>query len=81
VQSENKCPRNKAAGSIAFAAEPKRAKAVLDSILADKSPLVEQLACLRLRLLQERSQLAVLGQFKRGKSTFINALLGAPVLY
>ena len=28
----------------------------------------------------ERLQLAVLGQFKRGKSTFINALLGAAVL-
>jgi GTP-binding protein EngB required for normal cell division len=32
------------------------------------------------RLLGERLQLAVLGQFKRGKSTFLNALLGAPLL-
>ena len=32
------------------------------------------------RLDQERLQLAVLGQFKRGKSTFINALLGDDVL-
>jgi GTP-binding protein EngB required for normal cell division len=35
---------------------------------------------LRQRLREERCHLAVLGQFKRGKSTLINALLGAPVL-
>jgi GTP-binding protein EngB required for normal cell division len=35
---------------------------------------------LRARLLDERLQIAVLGQFKRGKSTFLNALLGRPVL-
>jgi GTP-binding protein EngB required for normal cell division len=35
---------------------------------------------LRERLVQERLQLAVLGQFKRGKSTFLNALMGAPLL-
>jgi GTP-binding protein EngB required for normal cell division len=35
---------------------------------------------LRERLINERLQLAVLGQFKRGKSTFLNALLGAPLL-
>jgi GTP-binding protein EngB required for normal cell division len=35
---------------------------------------------LRERLERSRLQIAVLGQFKRGKSTFINALLGAPVL-
>ena len=38
------------------------------------------LASLRERLAQERLQVAVLGQFKRGKSTFLNALLGDPVL-
>ena len=32
------------------------------------------------RLREGRFHLAVLGQFKRGKSTFVNALLGAPVL-
>jgi GTP-binding protein EngB required for normal cell division len=32
------------------------------------------------RLRGGRFQLAVLGQFKRGKSTFINALIGAPLL-
>ncbi|HUJ70873.1 MAG TPA: dynamin family protein [Verrucomicrobiae bacterium] len=35
---------------------------------------------LQQRLQEERCHLAVLGQFKRGKSTLINALLGAPVL-
>ncbi len=35
---------------------------------------------LRERLQNERFHLAVLGQFKRGKSTFINALLGEEIL-
>jgi GTP-binding protein EngB required for normal cell division len=35
---------------------------------------------LRQRVREERCHLAVLGQFKRGKSTLVNALLGAPVL-
>lgn len=39
-----------------------------------------RLAGLRRRLREERCHLAVLGQFKRGKSTLVNALLGAPVL-
>jgi GTP-binding protein EngB required for normal cell division len=39
-----------------------------------------RLAGMRQRLREERCHLAVLGQFKRGKSTLINALLGAPVL-
>jgi hypothetical protein len=32
------------------------------------------------RLIEERFNLAVLGQFKRGKSTLLNALLGEPLL-
>ena len=47
---------------------------------AASSPLVVRCTSLRDRLEGDRLQLAVLGQFKRGKSTFINALLGAPVL-
>jgi GTPase SAR1 family protein len=35
---------------------------------------------LRQRLREQRCHLAVLGQFKRGKSTLVNALLGAPAL-
>jgi predicted GTPase len=43
-------------------------------------PLLASLDVLRERLRASRFHLAVLGQFKRGKSTFINALLGAPIL-
>jgi len=39
-----------------------------------------RLLALRDRLREQRLQFAVLGQFKRGKSTFLNALLGEPVL-
>lgn len=39
-----------------------------------------KLEALKERLLQERFHLAVLGQFKRGKSTLLNALLGAELL-
>ena len=35
---------------------------------------------MRDRVQHERLQIAVIGQFKRGKSTFVNALIGAPVL-
>lgn len=41
---------------------------------------VRWLDALRARLREQRLHLAVLGQFKRGKSTLINALPGAPVL-
>ncbi len=40
----------------------------------------EQLGGLRERLAEGRFHLAILGQFKRGKSTLINALLGEAVL-
>jgi predicted GTPase len=45
-----------------------------------QAQLLERLDGLRQRLAAERFQLAVLGQFKRGKSTLLNALLGADVL-
>jgi GTPase SAR1 family protein len=57
-----------------------RAKLLLDTCLEPQSPILMQLSKLRERLAHERFQLAVLGQFKRGKSTFVNALLGAPLL-
>jgi GTPase SAR1 family protein len=54
------------------------------ALLPDPSPAQERnlrrLEELRQRLATERFQLAVLGQFKRGKSTLLNALLGVPVL-
>lgn len=43
-------------------------------------PALHALVTLRKRLLESRLQVAVLGQFKRGKSTFINALLRASLL-
>ena len=54
--------------------------AAIEASVGPKSPLVVRCTSLRDRLEGDRLQLAVLGQFKRGKSTFINALLGAPVL-
>jgi ribosome biogenesis GTPase A len=39
-----------------------------------------RIAELQRRLAEERFHLAVLGQFKRGKSTILNALLGEPLL-
>ena len=48
--------------------------------MRQNSPLLIRFRRLHRRLEQERLQLAVLGQFKRGKSTFINALLGDDVL-
>jgi GTP-binding protein EngB required for normal cell division len=52
----------------------------LQAGVGDNAGLIRRLAGLRKRLQDDRLQLAVLGQFKRGKSTFINALLGAPLL-
>jgi Dynamin family len=56
------------------------AVAAVKASVGPESPLVARCTSLRNRLEGDRLQLAVLGQFKRGKSTFINALLGAPVL-
>jgi hypothetical protein len=44
------------------------------------SVLARRFLSLNERLQDKRLRLAVLGQFKRGKSTFINALIGAPLL-
>jgi GTP-binding protein EngB required for normal cell division len=47
---------------------------------ANQAKILERLSSLRERLATERFQLAVLGQFKRGKSTVLNALLRQSVL-
>jgi GTP-binding protein EngB required for normal cell division len=73
-------PRRDAPRPIALADELQHAQSVLTTYFSEQSSLARQVACLRSRLNQQRLQLAVLGQFKRGKSTFINALLGAPIL-
>jgi predicted GTPase len=66
--------------SSALANELDQAGKAVASAIGAASPLRARLAGLRDRLRQERLQIAVLGQFKRGKSTFVNALLGAAVL-
>jgi small GTP-binding protein len=54
------------------------------TLLRDLGPVMEPqektLTSLRDRLAEGRFQLAVLGQFKRGKSTLLNALLGEDIL-
>lgn len=54
------------------------------SSIANPSPsqrqIIAKLSALRERLDEGLLRVAVLGQFKRGKSTLLNALLGAPLL-
>jgi hypothetical protein len=63
-----------------LAAKLDRVLAALRDPVVDNSSLAARLDSLRERLRHSRLHLAVLGQFKRGKSTFINALIGAPLL-
>jgi GTP-binding protein EngB required for normal cell division len=69
-----------AAQPASLAASLGRAELALEPVVPFGSPLVTKLRALRDRLEHDRLQIAVVGQFKRGKSTFINALVGAPVL-
>jgi ribosome biogenesis GTPase A len=57
-----------------------QAATCIESPSANQAKILERLSSLRDRLAIERFQLAVLGQFKRGKSTVLNALLGKSVL-
>jgi len=57
-----------------------RARAILESFGHDYSDDCSQLRILRGRLKSGRFHMAVLGQFKRGKSTLLNALLGDDLL-
>ena len=52
----------------------------LEDLWPEGSRYGKALAAVRERLVEERLQVAVLGQFKRGKSTFFNALVGDDVL-
>lgn len=56
------------------------AAAYLHDIWPDLPRHAVRLEELKDRLLSQRLRVAVLGQFKRGKSTFLNALLGCPLL-
>lgn len=67
--------------------EPMSIDEIIDTALGYCTPLphscdlyVSQIRELRSRLASGRLHLAVLGQFNRGKSTFINALIGLKVL-
>ena len=51
-----------------------------DALSADFVSDAKRVRDLKERLITERFHLAVLGQFKRGKSTLINALIGEPLL-
>jgi len=56
----------------------KRSQAVLG--IADMSDAVEAVDQLVARMSSDSFKVLILGEFKRGKSTFINALLGAEIL-
>lgn len=56
------------------------AQQVLEEMGSDFSRLKARMGELRGRLEEGRFRLAVLGQFKRGKSSLLNALLGEPLL-
>jgi GTP-binding protein EngB required for normal cell division len=56
------------------------AAAKFDALWSARSAHSSQLRELGGRLVEQRLQIAVLGQFKRGKSTLLNALLGQPLL-
>lgn len=57
-----------------------RAQRVVDAAGPSYISYREKLGALKQRLEEKRFHLAVLGQFKRGKSTLLNALLGDDVL-
>ena len=67
-------------GSAGLADLLSRAIDCIGAIDVDSGAPASRLGDLRERLVQGRFHLAVLGQFKRGKSTLLNALLGEEVL-
>src|SRR5579872_280497 len=76
-----------ASGAESAAPEHETLLDLLSAILAlapepappERKPL-DLLRELRGRLAEDQFQIAVVGQFKRGKSSLLNALLGLPVL-
>ncbi|OGK04916.1 MAG: hypothetical protein A2W80_03970 [Candidatus Riflebacteria bacterium GWC2_50_8] len=56
------------------------AQAILGGLESEQQKLAGKFDELKSRLKEGRFHLAVLGQFKRGKSTFLNALLGEEIL-
>lgn len=68
-----------------FAEERERLGSLLEELAAfgrarDGDRLPEAVSALGTKLRENRFNAVVVGEFKRGKTTFVNALLGAPVL-
>jgi len=62
-----------------LATEIERAAATLGQHNIERRQ-ADRLRSIKARLNEQRLQIAILGQFKRGKSSLLNAVLGAPVL-
>ncbi len=73
-------PEQDSRASIDFQLLLGEALRVVDCLGGPFSGDSERLLSLRARLEEGRFHLAVLGQFKRGKSTFLNAFLGEALL-
>jgi GTPase Era involved in 16S rRNA processing len=69
---------NRATSSLLTALD--HAERTLASNFPSKSSFFGRIGTLKVRFSEGRLQLAALGQFKRGKSTFLNALMGVPLL-
>ncbi len=80
VTTDDTDGRIKHTRSLCLSACLDHAAATLRNAPTENASLIARFDSLRERLRHSQLQLAVLGQFKRGKSTFINALLGAPLL-
>jgi GTP-binding protein EngB required for normal cell division len=80
VSQGSKTTRRRLADSEALAPWLDDARDWIGSLGADFESERRRIEELHRRLQANRCHLAVLGQFKRGKSTLINALVGAPVL-
>jgi len=78
--AEGSRPEAHPAGAKGLSERLEESVRVLDSIGTQFAPDSKRLQFLRDRLEQGRFHLAVLGQFKRGKSTLLNALLGEAIL-
>ena len=69
-----------AENSVELADLLNQVRGICEELGAGFSEPLARVAELQERLAEERFQLAVLGQFKRGKSTLLNALLGESIL-
>ena len=66
--------------NVAPASKIAQAIDLLSRVSGKDAPLTKRLKALSIRLQNKHLQIAVLGQFKRGKSTLINSLLGVAIL-